>query len=188
MRIALARRPWHDAAASLLGSAILLPAQTVVVSLLMVAALASGWRVIVNGRRATTALHDSARVLPELVAKLPPPVALAVEAAPSRVAVRTSGGILGGLLTVGCGLMVLILGAALISEILHGVPARRIGLLCGIHVMLVPLVLVLSVLLTNVHAAFDVAHDEVMLGVARPALHGRARRRGSRRPQSRARA
>ena len=152
------------AAAGILGSAMLLPAQSVAMSVLLLAAAATGWRVLANARRATAAVDEAGSALPDLLARLPPPpAALAIAPSPSPVLVRGPIGLLGGLFAVGMGLCSVILGAGLTSEMRHVVPASQIGLLLGIHVMLLPLLLVLGVLLPKVNATLDAARGEVVV-------------------------
>ncbi len=153
-------------AGALVGAGLLIAAQPVVMALLMLAALACAWRVIVNGRSAGAALAEARRALPDLVAGLQPPpplTTLAVFPVPSGVRLHTSVGILDGILVFGLGFCVIILVAGAFSEMHHGVPATQIGLLLGVHVMLLPLVLVLGVLLRRVEAHIEVIRDEIVL-------------------------
>jgi hypothetical protein len=79
------------------------------------------------------------------------------------VATRTAGDVLGRLLVVGCALIVVTLCAGLVAEMLHRVPAKLIGTLFGVHVLLVPVLLVLRVLLPIVHVTIDVAQGVVVV-------------------------
>jgi len=82
---------------------------------------------------------------------------------PSPVAVRTSGGCLGAFFFVGIGIGCVALIGGLIVEMTHLVPAKQIGLLFGVHIMLVPLAIFLGVLLPKVNATIDTALGEVVL-------------------------
>jgi hypothetical protein len=154
------------AAAALLGSAMVLVAEPVLLALSILAAAACAWRLIANGRGATAALESARGALPDLVAALPPPpppVTLAIPRPPRQVAVRDAGGALGGVLIAGLSLIVLILSAGLLSEMFHRVPAKLIGTLFGVHVLLLPIVVVLSVLLPSAHATIDLARGELVV-------------------------
>jgi hypothetical protein len=156
----------------LVGGAMLINAQSVLMVLLMVAALATAWRVTVNGRRAKSALDETAGALPDLVASLPappPPRALAM-ADPSPVAIFTSGGCLVAFFCFGIGTSFVGITAVLITQMIKLIPAKEIGFVFGVHLLLFPLALFFIVALRRRSATIDTVRGEVifvhrMLGI-----------------------
>ncbi|MEO9254546.1 MAG: hypothetical protein ABI305_03330, partial [Tepidiformaceae bacterium] len=152
------------AGAALAFAAVLLPALRVLMTLLMLAALASGWRVIVNGRRALAAFGEAVHALPEIVAMVPPPpppLALVHELAPRRLRVRTVG-FLGGFFAFGFGLGLVIPAIGLLMEMNERVPAKELGVLFGIHLMLLPFAAAVWMLLSKVNAVVDLARGDIV--------------------------
>jgi hypothetical protein len=142
----------------------LLRAQPVALALVMLAAAVSAWRVLVNARRATTALDEARRALPDLVASVaPPPAPEALAVEPSPVALRSGAGCFGGIFVVGFGFIVVILGGGVLSELRHSVPADQIGLLLGVHVLVSPIAFALVMMLGRVDARIDVSTRELVV-------------------------